>query len=393
MITPNGIPTYDPGRMPPGIVPPPIGRMPPGQVPPYTRPLVDPRGISMSPRPGLSPNQTSGMQSVLGNIVQYGNPYGSNNPYPVGSTDTVLAKLTPGEGVLNTGAMQIAGRAAVDNLNKMGLQGTVGYQSGTSNVGWDASSPQSNWPDVQLSAPHIDIAALAQKARQNGLSPTAIKSLVQLGMKAMGKGYGTTPYQGYQGTPTLDPTTWTNDSSYGWTPNAIPAYSHGGIVSGWEPGTPISFGGTPSNFTPPGGQGPIGNIEPPALSGTAGPQITPIQDDGVYWGAEPVSMRVPSGHYGMGYLTQGGNPYVLGGSGLPYYGTSPPGGGAFGPTLDSTTWVNYPGVGPVPMAVPANGQNYGGGVNIGAIAGIPSWVLGGYGSGAQGGAAPLVHGL
>src|ERR1041385_2723323 len=81
MITPQGGPTYDPGRMPPGIVPPPIGRMPPGQVPPYTRPLVDPRGISMSPRPGLSPNQTSGMQSVLGNIVQYGNPYGSNNPY------------------------------------------------------------------------------------------------------------------------------------------------------------------------------------------------------------------------------------------------------------------------------------------------------------------------
>src|SRR5262249_8888620 len=157
----------------------------------------------------------------------------------------------------------------------------------------------------------------------------------------------------------------------------------------WEPGQRITFGGTPSSYTSPFGQGPIDQgIEPPAL-GTGG---LPPQSDSVYWGAEPVSMRVPSGHYGLGYMTQGGNPYVLGGSGLPYYGTSPPGGGAFGNTMDATTWVNYPGVGPVPRAIPVGYGDYaGGGVNIGAIAGIPSWVLGGYGSGAQGGAAPIVH--
>jgi hypothetical protein len=50
------------------------------------------------------------------------------------------------------------------------------------------------------------------------------------------------------------------------------------------------------------------------------------------------------------------------------YGTSPSTGiGAFGPTQVPTNWINYPGVGLVPMALPNTGPDW----NTGIIAGLP----------------------
>ncbi len=149
-----------------------------------------------------------------------------------GTSDTVPAWLTPGEGVLNTGAAQLMGRNNIDQLNRTG-QAVTGFQMGTGRVppfiqnrvqnamanhpfmqnftpgqvaqhwiqrrqggpgggmspmasGYEGgigyvppSSVDPAWQNINLQAPGMNIGALQQLAAQSRLSPTAISGLLQ----------------------------------------------------------------------------------------------------------------------------------------------------------------------------------------------------------------------
>lgn len=114
----------------------------------------------------------------------------------------------------------------------------------------------------------------------------------------------------------------------------------GGIVYD-DQGHPIE-GASPSWYTSPHGQGPVtGPWWQPPDDLPGGPQVVVPRDssrDRVV--DNPVANRFLSGMYG----------------GLSGFGTSPSFGiSMFGPTASPTFWVNYPGVGNVPMAIPASG--------------------------------------
>lgn len=111
-------------------------------------------------------------------------------------------------------------------------------------------------------------------------------------------------------------------------------------------------GASPSWWTPQGGQGPTGNppatdptIEPPPLEGP--PDPTPST---TATGRDPQSRTGVSDMGHSGWTGWSGPPTLSGQYGQPFYfGSNPLG---FGTGTLPTWWVNYPGVGPVPMAIP-----------------------------------------
>ncbi len=255
MINPQGGPTYYNRGVPPGRLPPnPI--MPSGQAGTgftaagASRP--DPLAGWVSPYgPGgqFGPPQAGQLGSASGQMAwpQPGEiPPGSKDPgitppfsWPPqgqgkGTTDTVPAWLSPGEGVLTPGAASAVGRGNITNLNsqyppsgnKTG-QAVTGYQMGTPQVppgivppfaiaraqqyqsghpwaqryspgavaqhwqqrqgtpGYEGGIgyvPQSSidpaWQNINLQAPGINIGALQQLAQNSRLSPTAISGLL-----------------------------------------------------------------------------------------------------------------------------------------------------------------------------------------------------------------------
>jgi hypothetical protein len=184
---------------------------------------------------------------------------------PPGPTDTVPAALTPGEGVLNRGAMNLVGRNRLDQLNAAGLGqqplgagwkppglmqqwmgGTYpgfwggntptraqplgmaggGVVPGAGNIGYVSPEEQDpRWQEVSLSAPGINIAALAKQADKQGISPEQVKGVLDL-VNRSGAFGGLSANYARAGSPTPV----YGESGY---PSAIPVrgYALGGQVS------------------------------------------------------------------------------------------------------------------------------------------------------------------
>ncbi len=277
MISPQGGPTYYNRGVPPG-------RLPPNPIMPSGVPGTgftaagasrpDPLAGWVSPygpqQPQAGQLGTAGGQMAWpqpGEVPPQSKDPGITPPFQwppqgqgKGTTDTVPAWLTPGEGVLTPGAASAVGRGNITNLNsqyppsgnKTG-QAVTGYQMGTPQVppgivppfamaraqqyqaghpwsqryspgqvaqhwqqrqgapGYEGGIgyvPQSSidpaWQQVNLQAPGMNISALKDLAAQSRLSPTAISGLLQAvaqaykRKQAMGSQDGTS-YQGFMG--------------------------------------------------------------------------------------------------------------------------------------------------------------------------------------------------
>src|SRR5436190_11852308 len=238
MIYPQGGPTYDKNPNPrPGPMP---WINPPGRLPPGSRgmptPMARPTDANMLPAfnalqsaiPGIFGNQQPA-PLVPGEMPPKQDPFtsgitppgGGRSPFQrltgttAGPTDTVPAWLSPGEAVLNRNAAQMAGRGNIDYLNKLG--GAPGYDQGIGYV--DQKSVDPIWNEIQLQAPHIDVASLREKAQQSGISSAMIRGLLQAAFKGKPGQYGMN----------------TQPGQMDWSNNIAQGYAGGGIVE--EPGT------------------------------------------------------------------------------------------------------------------------------------------------------------
>jgi hypothetical protein len=132
----------------------------------------------------------------------------------------------------------------------------------------------------------------------------------------------------------------------------------GGRVSAWDPetGDPREFTDWPIGTTSPRGQGPI---EP----GPGLPEVPRVSDPTI----EPPDLPEPPDPGQPSTIATGMDPATVRFFEMAWggFGTTPSTGlPAFGPTMLPTNWVNYPGVGLVPMALPVGWAPTGADVGI-----------------------------